>query len=393
MTQSVLIIDDDPDIGDLVSTTARALGCEAVATTDAVDFAEKLTAETTLIFLDLMIPELDGIELLRLLHRRQCTAGIVLMSGVGKRVMQAADELAGSLGLMIAGHLQKPFQLVDLENLLTQPPRRSSIGRVVEMSDRMVISKPELVHAILCDEFVVYYQPLIELATNRIVGVEALARWAHPELGLVPPDYFIPLAESTGWIDELGWIITKRALAEVKELACGNDDEIPAISINVSVHSLRYLDFPDNLLAEAFAAGVPPEKVTIEVTESGFITELSETLEVLTRLRMKGVQISIDDFGTGYSMLKQLRRIPATELKIDKSFVCTINSSDGNRVIVQKTIEIGHELGMKVVMEGVETAEQLEFVKLSGCDIAQGYLFSRPMPLKAIKEWIEAWSL
>jgi EAL domain-containing protein (putative c-di-GMP-specific phosphodiesterase class I) len=138
--------------------------------------------------------------------------------------------------------------------------------------------------------------------------------------------------------------------------------------------------FPDTLVSIAEKHGVLPENVTIEITESGLIKELSRTLDILTRLRMKRVNLSIDDFGTGYAMMQQLQNIPATELKIDKSLVQDIHGKDTCRILIQKTIEMAHDLGMKVIGEGVETQEQLEFLRQNGCDCAQGYLFSRPLP-------------
>jgi len=164
---------------------------------------------------------------------------------------------------------------------------------------------------------------------------------------------------------------------------------IPTLSLNVSVHSLRDLEFPDKFLSLAAKNGMSAKNVTIEITESGLIKELSATLDVLTRLRMKQVQLSIDDFGTGYAMMQQLRNVPATELKIDKSFVQNIHCNDRDRVMVQKTIEIGHDLGMKVVGEGVETQEQLNFLRTNHCDAAQGYLFSRPLPAGALSSWLD----
>jgi EAL domain-containing protein (putative c-di-GMP-specific phosphodiesterase class I) len=151
---------------------------------------------------------------------------------------------------------------------------------------------------------------------------------------------------------------------------------------------LRKLDFPEKLLSLTDKNGISVRKITIEITESGLIEELSKTLDVLTRLRLNQISLSIDDFGTGYAMMDQLRNVPATELKIDKSFVQSIHRSERDRVIVRKTIELGHEFDMKVVAEGVETEEQLDFLRLHQCDALQGYLFSRPLPVAGLLNWL-----
>ena len=200
-------------------------------------------------------------------------------------------------------------------------------------------------------------------------------------------DNFIGRMENLGLIDRLGWIVIDHAMREVGQFA-DIDGMVPTLSLNVSVHSLRNLEFPDRFLAVVEKYGISAGNVTIEITETGLIKELSTTLDVLTRLRMKQVQLSIDDFGTGYAMMQQLRNVPATELKIDKSFVQNIQCSDRDRVMVQKTIEIGHDLGLKVIGEGVETQEQFDFLRSNHCDAAQGYLFSRPLPAAVLSGWL-----
>lgn len=389
--QRILVIDDDSDVGELIFTTAQAMGLSCAITTDAESFLGMLTPETTLIMLDLVMPEMDGIELLRLLGHRQCKVGIVLMSGVGKRILETAEEMAQTLGLSIVGHLQKPFRITELEGVIGIQLESASAPVFKETHD-VPIQDTELRNAIERDEFVLHYQPQIDLATCRVIGMEALVRWQHPERSLIYPDEFIARMEALGLIDRLGWIITNRGLADAKKFA-DEDGVIPILSLNVSIHSLQDLKFPDIFISLARKYEVPPENITVEITESGLIQELSSTLDVLTRLRMKQVHLSIDDFGTGYAMMQQLRHVPATELKIDKSFVQRVHVNHGDRVMVQKTIEIGHELGMKVVAEGVETPEQLEFLRESRCDAVQGYLFSRPLPVNELLGWLKKYRL
>jgi len=385
--ERILVIDDDSDIVEVITATAQKLDLCCTAATTPTLFLEALTPDTTLIVLDLLMPEMDGIELLRLLGERQCKAGIVLMSGTGRRIIETAGQFAQSIGLNVVGQLQKPFRSKELEAILSmqrEPVRAQGSGQRLRVASLDV----ELHNAIERNEFVLHYQPQIDLATDKVIGVEALVRWQHPERGLVFPDDFIAHAEALGLVDRLGWIVANRAMEEVVFLA-DKDGSVPVLSINVSVYSLRDLKFPDTYLALLEKNNMTAENTILEITESGLIKELSATLDVLTRLRLKRVNLSIDDFGTGYSMMQQLRHIPATELKIDKSFVQNMDGTDSNRVMVQKTIEIGHELGMKVVGEGVETPEQLELLRANGCDIGQGYMFSRPLPIKDLQVWLQ----
>jgi EAL domain-containing protein (putative c-di-GMP-specific phosphodiesterase class I) len=386
---TILVIDDEAGMGDLVSAAAQALGFQCTVTTDSITFMENLTSETTLVMLDLMIPGLDGIELLRLLGKRKSRAGIVLLSGVGKCTIESAARYAQVLGLTIIGHLQKPFRLEELEEVLRKTPGPEPLPPVAPYP-QFTVQRKDLQAAIHLEEFVVYYQPQIDIASGQVVGVEALVRWRHPEQGLIFPDRFIGRMEKFGLVDELCWIVGNRAMSDVRTFKNDNETKF-TLSLNVSADSLHALNFPDTLASIAEAHGVSPEGLTIEITETGLIKELSTTMGTLTRLRMKGVKLSIDDFGIGYATMQQFTRIPATELKIDRSFVQEMVCSQKDRVVVQKIIEMGQELGMRVIAEGVETQEQLELLRSYGCDSAQGYLFSRAMPANELLSWLKTY--
>jgi EAL domain-containing protein (putative c-di-GMP-specific phosphodiesterase class I)/CheY-like chemotaxis protein len=383
----ILVIDDEADVGEFVAAVAEELGLRCVATTDASAVPMLYTPDTTLILLDLMMPDMDGIEVLRMLSSLQCKAGILLMSGISLRVMETAEKLAHALGLSIAGHLVKPFHLAELEDALRKHVAHGASVAIVN-NPQIAFSDDKLRSAVERDEFVLHYQPQIDLDTGSVIGMEALARWQPPESNLIYPDNFIARTEALGLIDDFGWLVAARGLSDVKQFA-DESHAAPRLALNVSAHSLRDLRFPDMFVAILKKYDVPAESVMVEITESGLIDELSHSLDVLTRLRVKSIQLSIDDFGTGYAMMQQLVAIPATELKIDKIFVMNMHANSSDRVMVQKTIEIGHELGMKVIAEGVETREQLEFLRKSGCDSAQGYFFSRPLPAPEMVRWLE----
>lgn len=392
--REILLIDDDPDVGELVATTAAGLGIRCTITTEATSFLNAITPSTTLIFLDLVMPNVDGIELLRMLSHLPSTPPIVLMSGIGRRIMETAETLAESLQLTVVAQLHKPFRLVELESILdthfqaTNGPVLSKAA--IPSSGLPDIEDSELLKALERNEFLVHYQPQIDLLSGEATGLEALVRWQHPTRGLVFPDEFIPLAEKHGHIDHLGWLVANRGLADIKKFPSRNGKPL-ALSLNVSVLSLHDLAFPDRLLSLARIYGVDPENIVLELTETGLLKNLPSTLDVLTRLRIKNIQLSIDDFGTGYAMMTQLRNIPATELKIDRSFVMKLPHSNGDRVMVQKTIEIGHELSLRVVAEGVENKQQLDFLREQKCDIAQGFLFSRALAPGHLLDWLSAY--
>jgi EAL domain-containing protein (putative c-di-GMP-specific phosphodiesterase class I) len=382
----ILLIDDDRVVGEIVSALARAMGLQCDVTRTSEEFFNRIGPETTLILLDLVMPEMDGIEILRLLGERNCRARIVLMSGINIRVIETAKKLAQSLGLDVIGHLQKPFPIGQLQDLLlanigTEKPADKKNEK------RIAIPDEDLRQAFERNEFVLYYQPQININTGIVTGVEALTRWQHPELGLVFPDNFISRIEALGLMDRFCWITAERAIKEVREFSAPNG-HLPRLAINVSVSSLRDLKFPDILMNLARKYDFPAECIVLEITESGLM-EFSLALDVLTRLRMRNFQLSIDDFGTGYSMMRQLQNVPAIELKIDKTFVQHMHASHADLVMVEKIIEMGHELDMEVIAEGVETEEQFETLRAKGCDGVQGFLFSRALPPADIIRWLE----
>lgn len=386
--QRILILDDDSSVCSLICNTATDMGIECISTTTPERFLGELTDQITLIVLDLVMPNIDGIEMLRLLSERKCRADIIVISGLGKRILDTAMSLASSLGLSVIGNLVKPFRLSELQGMMRHRPQPFSAQYNTD-----IISIPfdidEFSQAIQNEDFVLHYQPQISIATGRCLGVEALVRWQHPKHGLIYPDAFIKHAENFNLIDRVTWVLINKALSEMGNLADRNGDLL-MLSMNISSLSLRDLHFPKFFTSIASKYGVSLERLTLEITESGLISDSSKTLDVLARLRLKKVGLSIDDFGTGYSMMKQLRNVPATELKIDKSFVQNLQN-DNDRVMVEKTIEIGRDLAMTVVGEGVETEEQLNFLRSRGCEIAQGYFFSKPLPKTEFLAWHETY--
>lgn len=246
----------------------------------------------------------------------------------------------------------------------------------------------ELRRAIEEGALTVHYQPKVALADRQLVGVECLVRWEHPEHGLVSPDDFIPVAEHTGLVGALTTIVLRMALKQCKQW---NDAGRPiGVSVNLSTRSLLDSDFPDELERLLDEIGLPPQLLTLEITESGMVGDADRPLPTLRRLHTLGVRLAVDDFGSGYSSLAYLRRLPVHEVKVDKSFVLGMATDSGDLAIVRAIVDLGRHLGLTVVAEGVESEMTLALLENMGCDVAQGFLFSRPLPHERIEAWMAA---
>lgn len=236
----------------------------------------------------------------------------------------------------------------------------------------------DLRRALTRQEFLLHYQPKVAMKSGRIVGVEALVRWAHPERGLVSPATFIPIAEDTGLIVPLGaWVLKEACRQNMKWQEEGMGEL--SVSVNVSVRQFHKKTFPEEVARTLSETGIDPSLLEIEITESVLIQEVEETEKTLDRLKEMGLRLSIDDFGTGYSSLSYLKRFPLDVLKIDRSFVNDITTDPDDRAVVSSIIGLAHNLNLEVIAEGVETQEQFLFLKERDCDQLQGYYFSRPV--------------
>lgn len=230
-----------------------------------------------------------------------------------------------------------------------------------------------------------HYQPKMDGRTGHITGAEALLRWQHPTRGMVGPAVFIPIAERFGLIGDLGQWVTDEACRQVR--AWLDAGLRMRVAVNLSVHQLRQADLVDKIAASLAHHQVPPELITFEITESAAMEDAQASLRIFERIAQTRVSLSIDDFGTGYSSLSYLRKLPATQLKIDRSFVQDVDREDDAKAIVRAVIKLAHALGLEVVAEGVETEAQQRILIRMGCDQLQGYLFAKPMPADKLQEW------
>jgi diguanylate cyclase (GGDEF)-like protein len=231
-----------------------------------------------------------------------------------------------------------------------------------------------------------HYQPKLAVASGAVCGAEALVRWQHPQYGLILPDQFICLAEQTGLIAPLTrWVLE----ASLRQCRCWQRRGLPlVIAVNLSMWDVHDPEFPDSIARLLRATNVPPDALRVELTESTIMADADHTLDVLTHLAALGVRLSVDDFGTGYSSLSYLTRLPVDELKIDRSFVQHMAIQSHDAAIVASTIGLGRGLGLRVVAEGVEDRETWDLLAGLGCDVAQGYYVSRPLPALAFARWL-----
>jgi diguanylate cyclase (GGDEF)-like protein len=249
-------------------------------------------------------------------------------------------------------------------------------------SPRRLALSGELRQAIESGEILVYFQPQARVSDGEIVSAEALVRWRHPEHGLLGPDEFIPTAEQTGLIVPLTNHVLHVALRQCAEWRRAGYDI--GVAVNLSIRSLLDINLPRDLNGLLRQYDVPANKLTLEITESSVMADPGRTIDVLERLAFWGIRLSVDDFGTGYSSLSYLQRLPVQEVKVDKSFVFRMSSDSGDCIIVQSIIELGHNLGLSVVAEGVEDQISWDRLRLMNCDLAQGYHLSRPVPATVV---------
>jgi EAL domain-containing protein (putative c-di-GMP-specific phosphodiesterase class I)/FixJ family two-component response regulator len=388
---NILVLDDDSFMLKLLGRMLDGLGYTLVTTCDtgagALEWVDSLGTSPSLILMDLNMPEMDGIEFVRKLVEHDYTGSLILVSGENERTLQMTEKLIHAHQITVLGHLTKPVSLEKLSTLAnTWMPARDE-----SFVTKRTYGANELRSAITNHELINYYQPKVEVATGAVVGVEALVRWRHPVDGLVFPDQFIGTAEEHGLIDFLTHVVLIDALAQAK--AWHHDGLKLRIAINVSMDNLSSVAFADFVAETAIEAGIAPQDIVLEVTESRLMLDQRAPLEVLTRLRLKRFRLSIDDFGTGHSSLAQLRDIPFDELKIDMSFVHGAWHDETARAMYDASLALGKQLGMTVVAEGVEDAEDWDLVRSTKCDLAQGYFIGRPMPSTELIDWLASWNL
>ena len=383
----LLVVDDETDFAEFVAEVAEEMDFTVLSTDSPEEFTELYSVDINIIVLDLFMPGIDGIELLRFLYDNKSQASIVFMSGKDTSVLHSAQKLALEQGMTVLGILQKPFRAEELENIL------SKYVQYTETQNYGMDELPsldELQCAIKNRDIFVVYQPQINIADRKLIGFEALLRWIHPTKGEIPASYFITLAENNDLITNITAFTFRTAIKQMR-IWKGMGLKLQ-MSINFSPRVLDDLDLPRKLATYTTEMEIDMSDIMIEVTETVLMSDVTRYMNILARLRMKGFRLAIDDFGTGHSSLQQLVRAPFSELKIDQVFVQKMDRDQECRTIVEISILLAHKLGMHVVAEGVENEDIWNILHELGCDEGQGYWMGKPMTANAIELWMDNWS-
>jgi EAL domain-containing protein (putative c-di-GMP-specific phosphodiesterase class I)/FixJ family two-component response regulator len=386
----VLVVDDKAFVRTMTGRILKSAGIENVAYAsdgkEAIAYIARANPRVGLVMCDLMMPDMDGVEVVRHVAELDYKPAFIFISGANAALLSTAVDMARARGLNVLGAIEKPINIDAVRGLLakldTTSPSRAAPRAVP-------LTAGDIMRALDRNEITLHYQPKIAIHSRRIEGFESLARWQHPEHGLVPPGQFIALAEESGCIEPL----TARVLTlGLSQCAQWNRAGLATkLSINISAHLLVDLGMPDRIAREAASHGVEAKQIVLEITETGVFRDAADTLDILARLHMKGFALSIDDFGTGYSSMEQLRRVPFAELKIDRAFVNGAAQNTKAKAILQSSATLGRNLGLSVVAEGAETQEDWDLLSEFGVDVVQGYFVSKAMPADKVAEWCREW--
>ncbi len=389
-TASTLLIDDDPTQIAILRAYLASMKLDGVVdASDARDalkwFAPGSDADIRLVFTDLGMPNMDGFEFLKHLAKIEFVGDVVIISGHENILLESAASLGKMYGLSIKGQIRKPMTKQALDRLFTEMDQPMVRDRLAKPSG---LTREQLTAAIANKKIFPFYQPKVDLLNGRIVGAEALARWKLDNGNQISPGDFIPFAESCGLIKEVSVLILDSVLADIAENRDSWGDK--KIAINLPPEMIRDTSLPDLLVERLERYDISSENICIEITEGGVLDFDPMSVEVLSRLRIKGFDISIDDFGTGAANISNLKVFPYSEMKIDQSFINNVLTDAFSAETVRTSISLARQLGLRIIAEGIENEEVLQYAKARGIDQAQGFLFSRPVPAEAITEMFKS---
>jgi EAL domain-containing protein (putative c-di-GMP-specific phosphodiesterase class I) len=385
---SVLVVDDSAVHRMHTTALCRKLGIETVHQAAggpaALALLQQLSPRPSVLVVDIEMPGMDCIELLEQLLIRDIIPDLVIASGRESAMIDSVVSVAKGMGFHVLGGLEKPLTLAGLSSALDL--RGVHTDSVSARGDEAPIPPGMLEAALRDNQIRVHYQPKADMRTGLIRGVEALARWTHPEMGEISPGRFVPLAEQYGLIHPLTFIVMEQALAQVSRWS--RRGLRLSLAINLSPRLLDWPGLANGILEVVERSQLPPAQLSFEITESSLVEADSGARGLLARLRLRGFGLSIDDYGTGFSSMQQLTRVPFTELKIDRSFVHGASGRKQLRTILGAAIDMASEMGMTTTAEGIETLEDWRLVQRLGCALGQGFFIARAMPGEAVPSWL-----
>ncbi len=387
----VLVIDDDRMQREILTSLLTRAGHAAVLTAvDGKDALECMSAHGSqigLVICDLQMPGMDGMELLRHIGESVHKPAVIISSATEARIMSSVEVMVKAVGLNVLGSLPKPVNQESVNRLLG---RYVHAPAVTPRTNRLVLRASDVDRAFEAGEFEPYFQPKVSLASGKLIGVEALCRWIHPEHGILRPAEFLPLLEAEQKLARLTQAVIASSIRHAADWKKSGREL--TISINLSLSAIDNVSLCEDTLSLLAANNLKPGNLTFEIVETAALTDVARTLETMNRLRLNGFGLSIDDFGTGYSSFEQLSNIPFTELKIDRSFVDGAAQAPRLAAVVRSCIDLAARLNLNVVAEGVESQDDWEFLANAGADEAQGYFIAMPMPGNRLLSWADRWT-
>jgi EAL domain-containing protein (putative c-di-GMP-specific phosphodiesterase class I)/CheY-like chemotaxis protein len=386
----ILVVEDEPEIRDVLREfLSRSFECTAV---DSAEEALALisTQRFDLILSDITMQRMSGLEMVPQIRLVAPQTMVVMISG-----LQTIECAIAAMRVGAFDYITKPFDLSQVEAAVrraleqgklieTKRLYEEGLKDLIQQRTEEVGLESALRWAVEQQEFVVHYQTQVDIESGEVVGTEALVRWQHPQFGLLPPVDFISLAERTGLIVDIGAAVMRAAAIQTRQWQIDGPPDFH-VAVNVSARQLQEEDFVSSLVEILAESELDPASLELELTETSIVQNSKSIATALTDLRRMGVKIAIDDFGTGYSSLSYLGRLPIDTVKLDRSFVNGATTHPDQAALVMAIVNLAHNLRLRVIAEGVETEEQLNFLRLLRCDQGQGYFFDRPAPAELIK--------
>ncbi|AKQ55623.1 EAL domain-containing response regulator [Bordetella hinzii] len=387
---AVLVIEDHPVQRLVIVRALEMLGYTRILQApEGYEALEQLKRHgaADIVICDVRTPGMDGTQFLREASQRNLVKSVILSSDVSSDLTAAILHMASLSGIQVLGDLGKPLKLSRLESLLRryEADAAAAPGHA-EAPDHEPPSAEEIRRGLDRGEFIPYYQPKFDVRTLQPAGAEVLARWNHPDRGLLSPSYFIEAVKHCDELDRMTWALADQAMAQTaRSVLMGRG---ASLALNVETCQLGSAQLMTDLIAALERHALPATALTIEVTETGLLSVQAATLETLVRLRLLGCTVSIDDFGTGFSSMERLCNLPFNQLKIDASFVRRLPGDARSESVIAATLSLAESLGITVVAEGIETPDQRNALLDMRCALGQGYWYARPMSGDEYESWL-----